>query len=75
VKLAAILGVWIGLLLATALVAWWVWQELGAVTIGVHGWIALAAGSAATLLLGALLVWLMHISARRGYDDAAGRDD
>lgn len=74
-RLGLALAVWIGLLVAAGTVSWWVWRELEAVTLSPHGWLALAAGSAATLLVGALLVWLMHVSARRGYDDAAGRDD
>jgi hypothetical protein len=75
VRLVLALAVWLGLLVGAGAVSWWVWRELEAVSIGLHGWLALAAGSAATLLIGALLVWLMQVSARRGYDDAAGRDD
>ena len=63
-----------GLLIATILVAWWVWQELGDVAIGMHGWIALGLGVSATLILGVVLVTLMHQSAKRGFDDDAGRD-
>lgn len=74
-RLILALAVWIGLLVGAGAVSWWLWSELEAVAIGLHGWLALAAGSAATLLVAALLVWLMHVSARGGYDDAAGRDD
>lgn len=63
-----------GLLGATGWVAWWVWQELGGVAIGLHGWIALSLGVGATILLGVVLVTLMHQSAKRGFDDEAGRD-
>jgi hypothetical protein len=65
----------LGLLAASGLVAWWVWEELGDVDLGLYGWLALGGGSAATLLLAIALVVLMHISARRGFDDRAGRDD
>ncbi len=71
---AVVVLVLLGLLAATALVAWWVWQELADVEIGMHGWIALGLGAGATLLLGILLVTLMHQSAKRGFDDEAGKD-
>lgn len=73
-KAAAAVAVSLLLLAATAAVAWWVWQELGNVSIGLHGWIALAAGAAGTLVIGGVLILLMHISARRGFDDEAGHD-
>ena len=71
---AAVVLVLLSMLAATALVAWWVWQELADVEIGTHGWIALGLGVGATLLLGVLLVTLMHQSAKRGFDDEAGKD-
>lgn len=64
----------LALLAATAVIAWWIWQELAHVEIGMHGWIALGLGAGATLLLAALLVTLMHQSAKRGFDDDAGKD-
>jgi hypothetical protein len=73
-KTAVVLAVWLGLLAATAGVAWYLWQEVGDVTIGRNGWIALTLGIVLTLGLGGLLIWLMHISATRGYDDEAGRE-
>ncbi len=71
---AAVVLVLLTLLGATAITAWWVWQELAGVTISMHGWIALGLGVGATLLLGILLVTLMHQSAKRGFDDEAGKD-
>jgi hypothetical protein len=71
---AAIVLVWLALLAATSAVAWWVWLELGDVSIGLHGWIALVAGAVGTLLVGGVLILLMHISSRRGFDEEAGRD-
>jgi hypothetical protein len=73
-RAAAAVLVGLALLAATGAVAWWVWVELGNVSIGLHGWIALAAGAAGTLLVGSALILLMHISSRRGFDDRAGRD-
>jgi hypothetical protein len=70
----AVVAVLLALLAATAAVAWWVWQELGSVAIGIHGWIALGLGVGATIVLGVVLVGLMHYSAERGFDDEAGRD-
>lgn len=37
--------------------------------ISIHGWIAMAAGGALSLLLAAGLMALTFFSARRGYDD------
>jgi hypothetical protein len=65
----------IGLLAATAGVALWAWSEIGAVAIGRHGWIALGLGAGFTFLLGAGLMALMFLSARRGYDERAHQAD
>ena len=35
------------------------------------GWIALGLGVASAIGLSVVLVWIMHISAKRGYDEAA----
>jgi hypothetical protein len=61
----------LALLAATAGVAIWVWAEIGAVEIGLHGWIALGLGALLTSLLGAGLMALMFFSSRRGYDERA----
>ncbi|HMR32363.1 MAG TPA: hypothetical protein PKA13_17250 [Geminicoccaceae bacterium] len=71
---ALVVAVLLALLAATGMVSWWVWQELADVEIGMHGWIALCLGVGATLLLGVLLVTLMHLSAKRGFDDDAGKE-
>lgn len=73
-KQSLVILVLLSLLAATALVSWWVWRELAGVEIGMHGWIALSLGVGATLALGILLVTLMHQSAKRGFDDEAGKD-
>ena len=61
----------IGLLAATAGVAYWAWSEIGEVEIGWHGLIALGLGAVFTFLLGAGLMALMFLSSRRGYDERA----
>lgn len=66
---ALILG---GLLVLALTVSALAWRTLGAVEMGMHGWIALVLGALATLLLGAGLMALVFHSARRGYDDRAG---
>jgi hypothetical protein len=65
----------LGLLLASAAVAYWVWIELGDVAMGRHGWIALSLGAGATLLVGGGLMALVFFSSRRGYDERANRPD
>ena len=47
---------------------------IGDTSIGVHGYIALGLGAVATLVIGGGLMWLVFYSARRGYDERAGRD-
>jgi uncharacterized membrane protein len=65
----------LGLLLAVAsLVAYWSWQELAEVEIGLHGYLALGLGAGFTILLWVGLMSLVFFSSRRGYDDEAGRD-
>jgi hypothetical protein len=54
--------------------AWDIWFHEGADTdIGFHGTLALIMGAAASLIIGGGLMVLVFISARRGYDDEAGR--
>ena len=65
----------IGLLAATAGVAFWAWSEIGAVEIGLHGRIALGLGAGFTFLLGAGLMALMFLSSRRGYDERAHQSE
>jgi flagellar basal body-associated protein FliL len=62
-------------LLVCAGFAYWAWQELGEVEIGVHGLIALVLGAVLTFGLGAGLMALMFFSARRGYDERAHEAD
>jgi NADH:ubiquinone oxidoreductase subunit 5 (subunit L)/multisubunit Na+/H+ antiporter MnhA subunit len=65
----------VGLLAATAGVAFWAWSEIGEVAIGWHGLIALGLGAVFTFLLGAGLMALMFHSSRRGYDERAHEAD
>jgi len=65
----------VGLLAATAGVAFWAWSEIGEVEIGWHGLIALGLGAVFTFLLGAGLMALMFLSSRRGYDERAHEVD
>jgi len=55
--------------LAALLAGGWIWQQLGPVALSVHGWLAIAAGVAGSLLLGGGLMWLSFFSARSGHDD------
>ena len=74
-RTAAVVLLLIGALLACAGAAYWAWREVGAVEIGMHGWIALGLGAALTFLVGAGLMALMFFSARRGYDERAHEAD
>lgn len=48
---------------------WQIWFAVEDVEISIHGFIALAAGSVFTLLLGGGLMWLAFYSAKHGYDE------
>lgn len=69
-----LIGSLLALLAASATVALWVWNELADVTLDLHGWLALAGGVAATLVLGVGLMVLVYQSHRRGFDERAGHD-
>ena len=64
----------VALLAAASGVAWYVWRELGDVAMSTQGYAALELGVAVTLALGVGLMWLVHFSHRRGFDDEAGHD-
>jgi hypothetical protein len=68
-RTAAILAVPLGLLVAAALVARHLWRGVGDTAIGAGGLIILVVGGLVTLALGAVLIFLMIVSGRRGYDD------
>ncbi len=55
--------------LGAGLAGLWIWQQLGPVSLSVHGWLAIAAGVAGSLLLGGGLMWLSFFSARSGHDE------
>ena len=66
--------VMLGFLVASACVAWYVWQSVQGVTISGFGMVALAVGIVVTVLVGAGLTTLLIVSSRRGYDERAGHD-
>ncbi len=71
-RTVAIVAVPIGLLVAAMLVARHLWQGVGDTAIGAGGLVILVVGGVVTLALGAVLITLMIVSGRRGYDDADG---
>jgi hypothetical protein len=52
-------------------VAWQAWTAMADVQIGVAGTIAMILGAVGTLALAGVLMALLFISNRRGFDDAA----
>ena len=65
----------LGLLIVAIVIGFWAWQQIGAVEIGTHGWIALVLGAVLTINVCAGLMALMFFSARRGYDERAHQAD
>ena len=51
-----------------------VWYRMGQIELGLHGWIALIAGSVGMIVLGGGLMALSFYSARSGHDEAAWQD-
>ena len=74
-KLFIIFG-FVSVLALVVAASYYVWQEMGAVALGFHGWLAVILGSVGTFGLGAGLMWLSFYSHHRGYDeDAADQED
>jgi hypothetical protein len=71
---AAVLVVLAAVLVAAVLVAVYLWRQVGDVAIGTGGLIVLGVGGAVTLALGGVLIALMVLSDRRGYDKGLGRE-
>jgi hypothetical protein len=71
VKALLIVVILLGLFGATAILAFWMWNEAGDVQISTQGLIALGLGAGLSFLLGAGLMALMFFSSRRGYDERA----
>ena len=69
-RTVAVVAVPLGLLAAAALVARHLWLGVGDTAIGAGGLVILVVGGVVTLALGAVLITLMIVSGRRGYDDA-----
>jgi hypothetical protein len=51
------------------------WRLGDDVQLSVHGWIAMGLAFVLTGLLGGGLMWLAFYSARKGYDDEAGKEE
>ena len=51
-----------------------VWRQMGQIELGLHGWIALIAGSVGMVVLGGGLMALSFYSSRSGHDEAAWQD-
>ena len=61
-------------LIVIALSSYVVWYQMGQIALGLHGWIALIAGSVGMVVLGGGLMALSFYSARSGHDEAAWQD-
>lgn len=51
-----------------------VWQKMGDIGLGLHGWIALVAGTVGVVVLGGGLMVLSFYSARSGHDEVVWQD-
>lgn len=68
-----VIGSLLGLLVAVVVFVVISWQEMGAVEMSGHGITALIAGVVLSLVVGGGLMALVFFSARRGYDEDAGK--
>lgn len=64
-----LIAVLLGILVLSAAASWHVWSGLDGAPMTGHGYVALAAGVTASLIVGGGLMALVFFSARRGYDD------
>ena len=67
----ALIAAFLIVLIAVVAASFYVWQEMGVIALGFHGWLAVGLGSAGSILLGAGLMWLSFYSSRTGYDEKA----
>lgn len=63
------------LALATMSVAWSAWHSMADVQVDTAGTLAMVLGAVATVGLAGVLLALIFISNRRGFDERAGRPD
>ena len=61
-------------LIGTCLGSIYVWEKMGQVELGMHGWLALIAGAIGTIVLGCGLMALSFYSSRSGHDEDAWTD-
>ena len=61
-------------LIDTCLGSIYVWEKMGQVELGMHGWLALIAGAFGTIVLGCGLMALSFYSSRSGHDEDAWTD-
>ena len=71
----AIIAAFVIVLLAVVAASFYVWQEMGAISLGFHGWLAIIVGSLGSIILGAGLMWLSFYSNRSGYDEKPAEFD
>ena len=71
----AITAVFVIVLLAVVAASFYVWKEMGVISLGFHGWLAIILGSLGSIILGAGLMWLSFYSNRTGYDEKPGEFD
>ena len=62
-------------LIAVLIGSFYVWQQMGDIALGFHGWVAVGLGSAGSIILGGGLMWLTFYSHRAGYDEKAATYD
>ena len=64
----AITAVFVIVLLAVVAASFYVWQEMGVISLGFHGWLAITLGSVGIIGLHTWQSWLYH--PRRRFDVA-----
>lgn len=68
------IGIAVIALIGACLGSVYVWEKMGQVELGVHGWVALIAGAFGTIVLGCGLMALSFYSSRSGHDEDAWTD-
>ena len=70
-KTVILIGLALLVLIGVMIASFFVWQKMGAVALGFHGWLALSIGVLVSFVLGGGLMMLSFYSSRSGHDETA----
>ena len=66
--------IFMAVFVVASLASYNLWVEMGVISLGFHGWVAIILGSLGSIILGSGLMWLSFYSSRSGHDEKARSD-